>query len=50
VRARRPDAPDEGRVVTGVGVRLVAALIGLAAGIVAVVVVILLLHGTPGPA
>ena len=36
--------------MTGVGVRLLAALVGLAAGITAVVVVILLLHGTPGPA
>jgi len=30
-------------------VRLVAALVALAAGMGAVVVVVLLLHGTPGP-
>jgi hypothetical protein len=30
-------------------VRLVAAFVALAAGIAAVVVVVLLLHGTPGP-
>jgi hypothetical protein len=29
--------------------RLVASLIALAAGVAAVVVVLLLLHGTPGP-
>jgi hypothetical protein len=30
--------------------RLTAAILALAAGIVALVVVVLLLHGTPGPA
>jgi hypothetical protein len=29
--------------------RLVASLVALAAGVAAVVVVLLLLHGTPGP-
>lgn len=29
--------------------RLVAALVALAAGVTAVVIVLLLLHGTPGP-
>lgn len=30
-------------------VRLLAALVALGAGIAAVVIVVLLLHGTPGP-
>ena len=30
-------------------IRLFAALVALAAGVVAVVIVVLLLHGTPGP-
>jgi hypothetical protein len=30
--------------------RLTAAILALAAGVAAVVVVVLLLHGTPGPA
>jgi hypothetical protein len=30
-------------------VRLIASLVALAAGVAAVVVVLLLLHGTPGP-
>ena len=30
-------------------VRLLASLVALAAGVTAVVVVLLLLHGTPGP-
>jgi hypothetical protein len=29
--------------------RLIAALVALAAGVTAVVIVLLLLHGTPGP-
>jgi hypothetical protein len=32
-----------------VTVRLLAALVALGAGIAAVVIVVLLLHGTPGP-
>jgi hypothetical protein len=35
--------------VNGTGLRLLAALLALGAGIAAVVVVALLLHGTPGP-
>ena len=30
-------------------IRLVAALVALGAGVAAVVIVVLLLHGTPGP-
>lgn len=36
--------------MTGVQLRLLLALLALAAGVTAVVVVALLLHGTPGPA
>jgi hypothetical protein len=32
-----------------VTVRLLAALVALGAGVAAVVIVVLLLHGTPGP-
>jgi hypothetical protein len=35
--------------VNGAGLRLLAALLALGAGIAAVVLVVLLLHGTPGP-
>lgn len=35
--------------MNGTAVRLLAALLALGAGIAAVVVVVLLLHGTPGP-
>ena len=35
--------------MNGAALRLLAALLALGAGIVAVVVLVLLLHGTPGP-
>jgi hypothetical protein len=35
--------------MSGAGLRLLAALLALGAGIAAIVVVSLLLHGTPGP-
>ena len=35
--------------MNGAALRLLAALLALGAGIAAVVVVVLLLHGTPGP-
>lgn len=35
--------------MSGTALRLLAALLALGAGIAAVVVVVLLLHGTPGP-
>jgi hypothetical protein len=35
--------------VNGTALRLLAALLALGAGVAAVVVVVLLLHGTPGP-
>jgi phage shock protein PspC (stress-responsive transcriptional regulator) len=35
--------------MNGVAVRLLAAVLALAAGVAAVVVAYLLLHGTPGP-
>ncbi len=36
--------------MSGVYLRVAAALLGLAAGVAAVIIVVLLLHGTPGPA
>jgi hypothetical protein len=35
--------------MTGVGLRLLAGVLALGAGVAALVVAILLLHGTPGP-
>ena len=35
--------------MNGTALRLLAALLALGAGIAAVVVLVLLLHGTPGP-
>ncbi len=50
-RARRLDARASAQAVPGGGVnaRLLAAVLALAAGIAAVVLVVVLLHGTPGP-
>jgi len=36
--------------VNGVQLRLLVGLVALAAGVAALVVIVLLLHGTPGPA